>query len=151
NGAQIGTRWNCVCNKFLFELTFKLGLGNMSSTLSVNGSTTFNDNTLGLTTGTFRGGIFAQPSNIGTFRVNDFAAIPEFQFQTCYSITKHWSCSFGVDVLYVSSVLRPGNQINPNLDFNQSNLLFALNGLGVPALSPGVAGPIQPLVPLKKS
>src|SRR5262249_36421920 len=37
NGAQIGTRWNCVCNKFLFELTFKLGLGNMSSTLSVNG------------------------------------------------------------------------------------------------------------------
>jgi len=152
NGLQLGTRVSVVWQRFLFEGTFKLALGDMASSLSVSGSTTFNPNSIGLATGTFPGGIFTQPSNIGTYHVTTLTAIPQFQFQTCYTITKHISCSFGVDLIYISnSVLRPGNQINPNLDVNQSALLSALGGGIFPPLSPGVAGPIQPLVPLQKS
>jgi len=146
NGGQVGTRVGFAVWRFVIDGAFKLALGNTLETLGVTGSTNVTgNNVLGFPPpGTYAGGLFTQPSNLGSYHLSQFTAIPEFQLQVGYAVNNFISCSLGFNYLYVSDVLRPGNQINPNVDPTQSSLFT----LGVPG-SP--SGPTAPLVPLKRS
>ncbi len=146
NGVQFGTRGGFAIGRWLIEGSFKLGLGTTSQTLTVSGSTKVTGNTLlGFPApGTYNGGLFAQPSNIGTYHSSQFTAVPEFQVQASYAINSYTSVALGLNLLYWSNTLRPGNQIDRNIDPNQSVLLHG-------TVSPGVDGPYAPLVPLIRS
>lgn len=69
------------------------------------------------TTGLYGGGLYALPgANIGTFSQNKFAVMPEVGVNLGYHITPGFRVFVGYNFLYLSSVLRPGNVIDPNLD-----------------------------------
>jgi hypothetical protein len=63
------------------------------------------------------GGLLALPgANIGTFTQNRFAVLPEVGLNVGYQFTPRLRMFVGYDFLYLSSVLRPANVIDPNVD-----------------------------------
>jgi hypothetical protein len=59
--------------------------------------------------------------------------IPEARLQVGYDVTRRLRATVGYDFLYVSDVLRPGNQIDANVNANQSGL-FGTGTIQSPAL-----------------
>jgi len=63
------------------------------------------------------GGLLAQPgANIGTFTQSKFAVMPEVGVNLGYHITPNLRVFGGYNFLYLSSVLRPANVIDPFID-----------------------------------
>jgi hypothetical protein len=70
-------------------------------------------------------GIFAQPANEGRTSSQRFCIVPELQFKIGYALTKCMKVTVGYDFLYMSTVIRPTDQIDRNLPkgqtFNQAD------------------------------
>jgi hypothetical protein len=64
----------------------------------------------------FTGGLLALDSNIGNHSRNQFGVVPEFGVKVGYQLTSNLRLFVGYNVLYWSSVLRPGDQIDRVLD-----------------------------------
>jgi hypothetical protein len=62
------------------------------------------------------GGLLALSSNIGHFSRDRFSVVPELGLTVGYNITCHMRVFVGYNFLYMSNVLRPGDQIDPILD-----------------------------------
>ena len=87
----------------------------------------------------------ASTTNIGTHSINRFAIAPEFGFKIGYDITDNLRIFAGYNFLYMSSVVRPGNQI----DLNVNQAFRPVNGVtpGFGNLqNPLLAGPRAPSV-----
>jgi hypothetical protein len=106
----------------------KVALGDNYQTVSINGNSVISGTGFGITPGTTPGGIFTQATNIGQQTRNQFAVLPEAQLQLGYTISSGIRLFVGYDVIYLSNVVRPGDQIDTTLNFT-----------GNPALSPGSA------------
>src|SRR5262249_37158965 len=87
------------------------------------------------------GGIFVQPTNMGRYWCWDFAVVPEAGLRVAFQLWRNLQISAGYDFLYWSSVVRPGAQVNRDVNLSQSTLL----GSGT------LTGPAQPLAPLARS
>ena len=67
--------------------------------------------------GQYQGGLLAVPgANIGAFTQNKFAVAPEVSLNFGYHLTPNMRVFVGYNFLYLSSVLRPGNVIDTNID-----------------------------------
>ena len=129
-GAQVGLQARATLGCFFVDLTGKLAMGDSYESLNVYGLTGVNG-TNALTgapvRGLFPGGILALPTNSGHFTKNDFAVVPEVGLKLGYAITKNIRVTVGYDGMYWSSVVRPGDQINPAVDARSipsSNAVF---------------------------
>jgi hypothetical protein len=125
-GAQLGVKAEQQFGRFDGSVTAKVALGDNYQTVSINGNSVVSG--FGLTPGTTSGGIFAQATNIGQQTRNQFAVVPEAQLQLGYTISSGIRLFVGYDFIYLSNVVRPGNQIDTTLNFT-----------GNPAISPGSA------------
>lgn len=83
--------------------------------------------------GTYAGGLLAQRTNIGTYRRDQFAIVPELGVTLGLRIAPRMRATFGYSFLYMSRVARPGEQID--LDVNPDLL--------PPEFAP-FAGPLRP-------
>jgi hypothetical protein len=125
-GGQVGARlvYNEGC---LFgELCGKLAGGVMLQQVETAGQ-------LQTTTGTFPSGVYAQRTNSGTGNAERFACVSEVQANAGVQ----FGCArifAGYSILYINSVVRPGNQIDPFINPNQSEAILA------PANPPGIGG-----------
>src|SRR5262249_59900165 len=72
------------------------------------------DNVLGAQR--FRGGLLALSSNIGHYDRERFTVIPEVGLNVGYELSEHCRLTVGYNFLYWSSVVRPGDQIDRNVD-----------------------------------
>jgi hypothetical protein len=63
--------------------------------------------------------VFTQPSNIGRTTDDHFAVSPQLGVKLRWKLTPALSANVGYDFLYWSSVVRPGNQIDHNLNATQ--------------------------------
>lgn len=113
NGGQVGTRfqyqWGCL------SLTGAalLGIGATHEVITVNGTTTVlpvNGAPVPLI-----GGNYAT-LQAGRYATDRFALAPAAQLAVGYQITPCIRAQIGYDFLYLSSVARPGNQIDNNYD-----------------------------------
>jgi hypothetical protein len=68
------------------------------------------------TTGHSLGGLFAQPNNMGHFSRDSFAVIPETNIKVGYQITDRLRATIGYTFLYMSDVVRPGDQIDRTIN-----------------------------------
>ena len=122
------------------QATAKVALGDVNEQVRVNGVTLTN-----LVAGpgtpllTYPGGLFAQPSNIGTHSRDRFAVLPQADVNVGYQVFSCARVSVGYSFLYLSNVARPGNEINRAL--NVTRIPFNNDPAGS-ALVP--AGPAQP-------
>lgn len=120
NGADIGVLWKANRGPYSLDLLARLALGSTRQRVSIAGSTTLTGSGGG--SNDFRdatGGLYAQRTNIGEYSRNQFAVVPELGVTCGWAITPRWRATVGYTFLYWSSVVRPGDQIdrdvNPNL------------------------------------
>jgi hypothetical protein len=114
NGGQVGIegQWHFL-PRFFVDGQFKLALGNVTQTVTINGQAIpaldpFGNSNLTL---------HAQDNNIGKFSRNTFAVAPELNLKLGYDITDHLQVWVGYDVLFLSSVVRAGDQIDTTFTF----------------------------------
>jgi hypothetical protein len=84
----------------------------------VNGTTTITPTGGGVSSIT-PGGIFAQPSNIGTQTHNHFCYSPEINTNLLYNINANWRAMVGYSFIYWNQVVLAGNQIDRNVNLGQ--------------------------------
>lgn len=132
-GGQLGARLNLDLDRFTLDLTAKLAMGVTHQTVDIQGASA--QVGPGGVNGVFPGGFFAQQSNIGHYAANQFGIIPDVELKLHYFITPRLSVFAGYDFMYWNSVVRPGSQIDRNINLTQSAVLGggALNGPAFPA------------------
>src|SRR5262249_26286306 len=82
-GGQIGTRLTWAQNSWSVALTGKVALGDTQQVVNINGYATQTGPTA-LVQGTFPGGFFTQPSNIGRRYGSQFGVVPEVEVKLAY-------------------------------------------------------------------
>jgi Putative beta barrel porin-7 (BBP7) len=116
-GAQIGLVSEWKQGPWSLDLTGKLALGATNQLISIAGSETIvapNG-----TSTSFNGGLLALPSNIGNHNQTHFSVVPEVGLTLGYQLTDMVRLYAGYNFLYWTDVVRPGQQINTNLDVTQ--------------------------------
>jgi hypothetical protein len=146
NGAQIGMRAEAEYRGFVLRTSLTGALGDMYRSLSVEGSSTTTAGTLfypvsGGAGAILGGGIFAQPSNIGTYGSHQLAGVAELNVRTGYRLTDLLIPYIAYNALYVSSITRPGDAISPYINTTATALAAASRGSGFPSPLGGPLGP----------
>jgi Putative beta barrel porin-7 (BBP7) len=149
-GGQFGARLSAQLDRLSLEITGKLAVGSAHQVVDIEGNIT----QLGANVlvppgpGTFPGGLYAQSTNIGPHNANPvsvpFMALPSLEFHLAYRLTERISAFAGYDILSLTQVVRPGNQINHNVNLSQSAVLDP-NGVGT------LVGPAQPAPVVNRS
>lgn len=123
NGGNFGFRSEIRYGMLTLTTVGKVAVGNMHQQLRVRGLTTFSNafltnqnNTLPVLTGYSYGGLYANASNIGTFSRDDFSVIPELNVNLSINLTKSVTMFLGYNMIYIDDVIRPGSQLNPNIN-----------------------------------
>src|SRR5262249_43270215 len=132
-GGQLGIRASYENPRLFLNATGKLALGGTVETVQANGGT-FISNSSG--TFVFPGAYLTQPTNIGTASVGQFAVVPEVDLNCGIRLSPWASIVVGYSFLYISSVARPGDQIDR-----------VINPTQAPAITgsfPGLVGPARP-------
>jgi hypothetical protein len=128
NGLEAGVSANWRYCRWSTEALLKMAVGNSSSRVWIDGSTTIQEPTQ--TAVTSQGGFLAQPTNIGHYNHNDLAVVPELGLTLGYDLTCRLKFTVGYSFIYWSKVARPGDQISTNVNPTQ----FAPNTLtGLPS------------------
>ncbi|HZR87536.1 MAG TPA: BBP7 family outer membrane beta-barrel protein [Bradyrhizobium sp.] len=125
-GAQIGVKAEKQYGQFDGSAVAKVAVGDNYQTVSVSGTSLITGTGFGTPPGLTPGGIFSQATNIGQQSRNNFAVVPEVQLQAGYRMQSGVRVFVGYNFLYVSNVVRPGDQIDTTLNFT-----------GNPAITPG--------------
>jgi hypothetical protein len=112
-GGQIGARVDYNWNRWSFSATGFLAIGATHETVNVNGTTTVYP--VNGTPVPLSGGNYAT-LQMGHYSQDCFAVAPELRLNVGYQITPHLRATIGYDFIYLSSVLRPGNQIDNTYD-----------------------------------
>src|SRR5262249_53310680 len=116
--------------------------------LSVNGASSTTAGTIffpvsGGAGSVLGGGIFAQPSNIGTYGSHELAGVAELGARIGYQVTDRLVPYIAYNALYVSSIIRPGDAMSPYINTTTTALAAASRASGF--ASP-VGGPVGPTV-----
>jgi Putative beta barrel porin-7 (BBP7) len=135
-GAQLGGRARFHLSDLSVALSAKVAVGSTHEVVNINGFGTVASSGLfaGFGAGPLPGGQFALPTNIGRHTHDEFTVMPEAQAQVNYDLTRHVRAFAGYDFLYWSRVVRPGDQVDRDLNPTQ------VPGLGGGAL----VGPARP-------
>ena len=116
-GVNLGARLRFQYDWFFFTPYVKVGVGVTEEKVQIQGSTSLI--TPGAATQTTAGGILAQPSNIGTYTRSIFGVIPEAGFTLGVEPINHVRLTAGYSFLFWNRVVRPGNQVDRNINPGQ--------------------------------
>jgi hypothetical protein len=142
-GGQIGLTGEWRCGRWYWQGAAKVAFGTTHQSVSIAGSQNLTSPT-GVPA-VANSGLFAiNGANVGTFSQNKYAVLPEVGLNLGFHITPHWRVFVGYNFMYLSSVLRPGDQIDTTLDVARIPNL-------VPTPNATPVTPIRPSVSLKTS
>lgn len=110
NGLDLGVVGEWRFNRWVVGATGRLGVGVISRTVQIDGSTTFT--VPGDPAVTLPGGLLALPSNIGTYRSNDWSIVPEVKLTLGYQVTNGIRAYIGYNFLLMTEVAYAGEQID---------------------------------------
>ncbi|MBI3840202.1 MAG: BBP7 family outer membrane beta-barrel protein [Planctomycetia bacterium] len=116
HGGEIGLKGQSYHGRFMLEGLAKVAFGNNTQRVSINGFTT--ETTLGQSV-TTAGGLLTQPTNIGTYRRDVFAILPEANVNLRYDLTCNLRLTVGYTFLYINRVQRSGDAIDRTLNPTQ--------------------------------
>ncbi len=116
NGGELGLSGEYVHERWSLAVLKRIALGNMNQQVRIDGKTSaLFENYVA----SYEGGLLAQPTNIGTFTRNKFVWIPELDIKLGYEILPGMRLTAGYNLTYISSVVRPGGQIDTNVNTTQ--------------------------------
>ena len=113
HGGEFGVELHQKMNCWSLDLLGKVALGRTVTDVVIDGRTTNTVPNVGAAT--FVGGLLAQQTNIGTFERDSFAVVPELRALLTRDLTCNLRFSFGYNLIYWSTVLRAGDQIDRNV------------------------------------
>lgn len=117
NGFDIGYTTRRTRGFWSLDTGIKLAIGVTHQKVRIAGSSTITDNSSGPGTPvTYVGGLLAQSTNIGTYTQDEFAVVPEFDLRIGYQMTEQFKLTLSYTAIYWSNVVRPGDQIDRNLN-----------------------------------
>jgi hypothetical protein len=127
-GWQLGAQTEYRLGNLFLNASAKLGLGDMDQKVTVNSLAVTNffnappgGPFTGVPTQTLPGsGVFGQPSNQGRVNRHQIATVSEVGVNLGYQVTPSLRAFIGYDFLYLSDVLRPGNQIDRFINTGQT-------------------------------
>jgi hypothetical protein len=111
-GARLSRRWDCVT----VAATGKVALGWTHEVVSITGGSVWGGTGFAPPPGFYLGGVYTQPTNIGRSAADALAVVPQVGLKVAVNLTPCLTANVGYDLLYWSSVVRPGNQIDHNLN-----------------------------------
>ncbi|MCI0685612.1 MAG: BBP7 family outer membrane beta-barrel protein [Gemmataceae bacterium] len=142
NGAQIGLEGELkIFRRWFLAGNLKFAMGGVHQIVNIDGATTFSAPGAAPVTG--RGGLYALASNIGRHERTDFAVANEFGIKLGFDVNEHWRIYAGYNILYLSNVVRAGDQIDRVVNFNLAPEPGNLN--------PAVVQPARPAVLFRQS
>lgn len=136
-GIDLGMRSQYCYKKISLDVTATVGIGKNYQKLTISGQTNINNQIVVQSIG-----LFAEPSNIGTFRNNLYAIVPELKLKLSYRLNRVLQPFITYNGFYVNKVIRPGNQIDRDINLSQ-NPLFNRGGV--------LIGPAFPMARFKNS
>jgi hypothetical protein len=142
-GGQVGLDGELRRGRWFLGGRLQVAVGATQQTIDINGSQTVTTPAGGRST--FVGGLLALPSNIGTSTQNRFSVVPQVGLKVGYNLTDNLRVFACYDFLYWTNVVRPGDQIDTNLNVTQ------IPNFGT---SPAFAPPsniVRPIVPFATS
>jgi hypothetical protein len=143
NGGQFGLEGELkIFRRWFLGGNVKLAVGGVHQIVNIDGATTFIAPGGAPVTG--RGGLYALVSNIGRFERTDFAIANEVGIKLGYEINDHWRIYAGYNLMYLSNVVRAGDQIDRVVNFT---------GMAPEPgnLNPGIVQPARPAVLFRQS
>jgi hypothetical protein len=131
-GGQGGLRLGYHPGPLSLDLTGKVAMGSMHELVNLGGA--FSQAGPGAPNpGTFfQGGVFVQPTNIGIYNKAAFSVLPQVGVQAGWAIFDWVRVLVGYDFLYLTNAVRPGNQIDTNVNPTQFALGATLIGPALP-------------------
>lgn len=111
-GGQLGARFGFDRNRFFFDMTTKLGLMHNHQVLVASGGTGVLAPPVFRRATTAPLGLLVGPFNARRESQAAFAIMPEVNLQIGYQLTNRMSIFLGYNFLYISSVVRPGDQVD---------------------------------------
>ncbi len=117
HGGELGLISKSTTGSLTVELSTRISLGNNSSQVLIDGTTT--TSVPSLATQKSVGGLLALPTNINTYTHNSFAFIPQVGVTLTRRLTHNLDCSFGYSFIYWSKIVRPGQQIDRQINPTQ--------------------------------
>lgn len=134
NGGDVGVLWQSSRGIFSLDLLTRLALGSTHQRVQIAGNTTVRGSSdPGNNFENRPGGVFAQRTNIGEYARDRFAVVPELGVTLGCALTPQWRATVGYTFLYWSSVVRPGDQMDRNINPN----LFPPESTSLGLLRPG--------------
>lgn len=128
-GLQLGARTKTNYCNFVFEGKAQIAFGMNYQRLAIHGQTNVNNQTVLQPIG-----LFAEPTNSGTFTHEQFAMLPELQIKLGYNGINYLSPFITWNLLYMNNVNRAAKQIDRNINQSQNPLLGGTGTLiGAPA------------------
>ena len=118
-GGQLGARFGYHANPITLDVTGMVALGATHQVVNIEGSSFYSGTGFPLQAGNYPGGVYTQPSNIGRTSANTFSVVPQVGIKLGVNLTSRLTITIGYDFLYWSNVVRPGNQIDHNLNPTQ--------------------------------
>jgi hypothetical protein len=116
-GGQVGLETGAQLGMLAIDFRAKLALGQMQQVVDVNGTTSaLSPNG---TTTLLQGGLYALGSNGGRHQRDELAFVPEVGLNVGWQVTRHLKVSAGYSSLWVSTVARAGEQIDPVVNVSQ--------------------------------
>jgi Putative beta barrel porin-7 (BBP7) len=115
-GGQLGLNSEYRRGRWFLDLNTRVALGDVHQVVEINGATLTSDPT-GVSLS--RGGLLAQGSNIGSYSRDRFAVVPEVGLNVGYQVTECLRVFVGYNALYISSVVRPADQIDRRVNPTQ--------------------------------
>ncbi|HEX5271991.1 MAG TPA: BBP7 family outer membrane beta-barrel protein, partial [Gemmataceae bacterium] len=130
-GGQIGLETELRWRRWFLDVNSRVAVGDMHETADLVGLTTTSDAT---GTHTAAGGLLVQGTNMGSYSRDRIAVVPELGLNVGYQVTDGLRLFVGYNLLYVSNVARPGDQIDRTVNITQ-----------IPRLGGGpLVGPARP-------
>lgn len=130
HGGVIGLATEQARGPFFIGLRATVALGTNYQITTINGSTTV------LVPGslpvTYPGGLLTQVTNIGRYTSSQFAVLPEVGIKLGVQLTPNARVYAGYNFLYLSNVVRAGDQIDPRVNTTLLPPPTAYSGLPLP-------------------
>lgn len=115
-GGELGFDWGIERGRFSVNLLSKLAIGANSQRVRIDGSTQTFPPGVNPPPPAEEGGLLALPSNIGRYDRDRFSMIPELNVNVGYQLTQRCKLRVGYTILYWTNVLRPGDQIDREIN-----------------------------------
>ncbi len=114
--AQVGARLVSRRGCFSYTITGRLGMGWSHQAARIDGGTMIWDRVT--FPQIYQGGFLTQASSTGNYNQDKFIFTPEIGFKVSYELADHVNVSLGYSLIFLSSVLRPGDLIDTRLNPN---------------------------------